>query len=493
MGTDAFQPIMTPMRDSQGVGAITVESHGKDAAAPAESSSGFGHESRIALLTPYSGGNLGDAAIQDALIANIRIRQPKTRFSGISLDNENFLSRHGDRAFPLSATDRPYYSASHASAARLDSDEGQPGGAQARKQNLGSLLTRPIRKIPVFGQMFSGILMWARMISRELRHSIGAYRFLQGHDLLIVSGGGQLDEEWGGPWGHPFSLFKWAVVARMSGVPFVIASVGACKLTSRISRFFIAGALRRARYRSFRDRNSAAIAESLLQKAAPEHVVPDIAFSMPLPDVPPPSRVSAKAKGRRIIAISPIVYAKPGSWPHEDRALYDQYLDQMALVVIQLLERDYLLLFVKSSRADQAAISDLVARLEGSTRSRAANQILIAEISTWQELLIQIQESELLIASRLHSIILGFVADKAAVAISFDPKVDWVMEDLAQSNYVLQIANFSSDAVIASVEHVLQRQAVIKDEIVAYKHGVQAAFDSQYDFITGLVAASHGA
>src|SRR6185437_9395874 len=55
---------------------------------------------------------------------------------------------------------------------------------------------------------------------------------------LIVSGGGQLDEEWGGAWGHPFALFKWAMLARLAKVPLAFASVGACKAASTTSRFF---------------------------------------------------------------------------------------------------------------------------------------------------------------------------------------------------------------------------------------------------------------
>src|SRR5665213_1359142 len=64
---------------------------------------------RIALLTPYTGGNFGDAAIQDAMIANLRLRLPNAQFSGISLHNENYLRQHGTRAFPICASGNPFY------------------------------------------------------------------------------------------------------------------------------------------------------------------------------------------------------------------------------------------------------------------------------------------------------------------------------------------------------------------------------------------------
>src|ERR1700722_1299827 len=64
---------------------------------------------RIALLTPYTGGNLGDAAIQDAIIANLQLRLPGAQFSGISLNCDNFVEQHAMDAFPLCATSIPFY------------------------------------------------------------------------------------------------------------------------------------------------------------------------------------------------------------------------------------------------------------------------------------------------------------------------------------------------------------------------------------------------
>ena len=63
---------------------------------------------QVALLTPYTGGNLGDAAIQDAMIANLRRRMPSAQFLGITLNCDNFLKQHGVGAFPLLAESMPF-------------------------------------------------------------------------------------------------------------------------------------------------------------------------------------------------------------------------------------------------------------------------------------------------------------------------------------------------------------------------------------------------
>jgi polysaccharide pyruvyl transferase WcaK-like protein len=307
---------------------------------------------------------------------------------------------------------------------------------------------------------------------------------------LVVSGGGQLDEEWGGPWGHPFTLFKWAILARIIQIPFVIASVGACKATSRTSRLFLSATLRLARYRSYRDKNSREFAAGLLQRAAGDSVVPDLAFSLLSSELPMPVGIHASAQGRTIVAISPIAYAKPGSWPNEDRALYDRYLQQMAHVVSELLERGYFLVIVWSDLSDTSVVPELLGGLDQKSKKRLAQQMHIPTIMTWKDLVALLLDVDFLIASRLHSAILGFVARRPTIAISFDPKVDWVMEDLGQTDYLLQIRDFAAKDVIEALHSLELRRELVMEQIASYLHGITSAFALQYDGLVELARAS---
>ena len=71
---------------------------------------------RVALLTPYDGGNLGDAAIQEALIGNFRKHDPQVQLYGITLHPESTSARHHIPCYPLAAISRPYYHAKKESA-----------------------------------------------------------------------------------------------------------------------------------------------------------------------------------------------------------------------------------------------------------------------------------------------------------------------------------------------------------------------------------------
>jgi polysaccharide pyruvyl transferase WcaK-like protein len=446
---------------------------------------GLGQQSRdpcpgIALLTPYDGGNLGDAAIQDSMIANLRKRIPGVRFLGITLNCDNFVTRHGGQAFPLLAS-----TGTHKKLGDSVLESPNPGPSRWTR-----LLRRALGLIP-------GLLSFARRsrsfllaLRRELSHSFAAFRVLRQQDLLIVSGGGQLDEEWGGPWRFPFSLFKWALLARLAGVPFAVASVGACKISSRSSRRFLATALRCASYRSYRDANSKAIAAALLPQTVKDSVVADLVFSMPGSEIPAPvASIRELASGRTVVAISPIAYAKPVNWPTPDAVAHERYVQQLSEVVSMLLREGCFPVVVYSSLGDdESVIPDLLSRLDKS-EPRKAEQIHFPKIRSWKDLAAVLSGCDYLVASRLHSVILGFVTQTPTVAISFDPKVDWVMQDLDQSNSLLHIRDFQAADVMAAFHRLTNRKDVVVQQLGSYRRRVLAESVQQYDYLAGQARA----
>lgn len=443
-------------------------------------------EYRVAVLTPYDGGNLGDASIQDAMIENIRRRLPGVRLSGITLSHANFLKWHGLDSFPICETDRPFY--------RMipDASKAYPGGDQRSIQPASQstmpvrLMRKVLRRVPF---LKTGV-KYARAARKEMRHWIAGYRFVRNQDLVIVSGGGQLDEEWGGPWGHPFALFKWAVLARIARVPYVMASVGVCSVQTVTSRFLVSTALRLARYRSYRDKHSRNLAANLLRRASADPVVPDLAFGQSTSESQAFASIRSRAAGRPVIAISPIACGKPHNWPKSDLGLYRRYLDQLSLAMSVLLKRGCFLVLVFSSRGDdESVIPDMIDRLDEPAKKRIEQQTYVPQIATWRDFVGAVHNTDLVIASRLHSTILGFVAQRPTVAISFDPKVDWVMEDLGQTEYLLHIRDFTADGVIKAVDRLQLCRAEVTEKLARYQSQNAAALAMQYDWLAGLAAA----
>jgi polysaccharide pyruvyl transferase WcaK-like protein len=442
---------------------------------------------RIALLTPYDGGNLGDAAIQDAIIANLRARNHDASFSGISLNCDNFAERHGPETFPLCAVGRPFYRMAYGRIADRSTVAGIPLEETSSARGSAARLKQAVKSIPGWGRVLKVAHAWVLSLGKELRHCVSGYSFLRGQDALIVSGGGQLDEEWGGPWGHPYALFKWALLARLARVPVAFASVGACKVTSTPSRLFLSAALRMASYRSYRDSHSREIATGLLKTAAEDPIVPDFAFTLPAASLAVGAANTPIADRQKVVAISPISYAKPQIWPQHNRALHSRYLAQLAQVLSNLILRGYFVVIVWSSLGDdQSVISELLGLLDDDSRQRASTQVNIPTIETWRDYVGAVRDAHILIASRLHSTILGFVTQTPTIAISFDPKVDWVMEDLGMTDYLLQISNFTAEDVLRLFDRFENQQDPILERIASYRDAIAAVSARQYDALAVL-------
>jgi polysaccharide pyruvyl transferase WcaK-like protein len=447
------------------------------------------------LLTPYGGENLGDAAIQDAMVANVSRRLPDAQFSGICLNCDNFIERHGTAAFPLLATSVRWYRMSRGRLGETPKD-GEGREPRQRNRDLWAKKIRgALKGLPVLWQCLKvarRCLGVVAAVPPEVCHSFKGYLFLRAQDIIIVSGGGQLNEQYGGAWGQPFALFKWAVLARMARVPLAVASVGVGELNSAASRLFVFAALRLASYRSYRDKKTQDFAAGLMLRAVTDPIVPDLAFSLTSLELPPIASVGAIAGKQTVIAISPIVFAKPGGWPTENGATYNRYVAQLSDVVAQLLRRNYFLVMVWSSLGDdESVVAEVLGRLDQVSKQRLASQVHIPTIGTWRDFVAALGDVDFLIASRLHSTILGLVSGTPTIAISFDRKVNSAMEDAGQTDYLLQIRDFRSDDVLRALDRLQLRRDTVLHQISSYRHRTHPVLAAQYDTLTDIAMAKH--
>lgn len=447
----------------------------------------------IALLTPYSGGNFGDAAIQDSMILNLRARMPNARFLGITLNCQNFVKQHGAAAFPMLAS----LLEQHRDFPRSAEDpRSKPDSRMATGSRHFTGYSRDLlRRVPGARRTVRAIGSMRTVLRRELTHWVEGYRTLRSQDALFLSGGGQLDEEYGGPWRLPYAYFKWTLLAQLARVPCAMVSVGTGKIESIGSRLFVSAALRMCCYRSFRETRSKTAVARFFGGTANDAVIPDLAFSLPEAALPAPSmEIRTKAGKRPVVALSPIAYAKPINWPTADRALYERYVEQMAQIVSRLSEQGYFIVVVCSSMGDdESVVPDIVSRLDPHLSGHIESAMYLPWAKTWRELVAVLQQADYLVASRLHGIILSFVSQTPAVAISFDPKVDWVMQDLDQSEYLLSIRTFTAADVLTALGRLRSGREGAVRQLKSFRQNALSGSGSaeQYDYIAQLALTHH--
>ena len=147
----------------------------------------------FALVSPCGYGNLGDAAIQDAMIANIRRRFPDARIRGITLNPADTVQRHGIPAFPLSGNSSTGYCGPSSSGQSVPKNKG-------RSEARASVRRRFARALAWGPKRIARLLLprgWPELIKKESIHIARSFDSLRDVDFLIFSGGGQLDDYWG--------------------------------------------------------------------------------------------------------------------------------------------------------------------------------------------------------------------------------------------------------------------------------------------------------
>src|SRR5579872_3153367 len=351
---------------------------------------------KIGLLGPVISGNLGNAALEAAVIQELAPRFPEAHFYVSTGDSLEALKNYGVRLFPLHrGVDKNFFS--------------KPTVALWAPTTpiKSSALRRLLKKIPLLRPSVLKLRSLRRRctaLSQEVAFWVRSYAFVREFRYLIVCGGGQLDDLWGGPWGLPYALFTWALLAKLAGCSFIFLSVGAERTDSRLGRFFLRYALGLTQYRSYRDAHSKRIAEELGSRGE-QFVYPDLAFGLNLPLT---TLQPALDGVTRIVGVGPIAYCDPRAWPVKDETRYNRYLQALVQFVEYLIKAQRrVVLFTSQIDMDQPVIRD-VKNLIRQRGLEPADLLLLEEpITNLTHLMTFLPQLDVVVGSRLHGCLLA--------------------------------------------------------------------------------------
>ncbi|TMQ10936.1 MAG: polysaccharide pyruvyl transferase family protein, partial [Deltaproteobacteria bacterium] len=378
---------------------------------------------RVAFVSPSGLGNLGDAAILDSLLAGIRRRRPGAEIVGFTLNPADTRARHGVEAHTCGAFALPHYGVRRTS--RGPAGEAGPGEEPSPRLRR---LRRAVGALPGARQGRRAVMMAVA----ELRHRREVAARLAGFDHVVVAGGGQLDEFWGGPLGHPYTLYRFSRAARRAGARFDVLSVGTGTLATPLGRRLVRRALAGAAYRSFRDARSRELAQ-VAGALAGDPIVPDLAYALPVaPIVPPPG-------GRRRIGVAPMCYADPRVWPKPDAARYAHHLETMAAIAARAVRDGHEVAMFGTDRPDGAPVAECHAiaahQLTGDERARL-RVVAVDEVAPLMGLLATF---DAVVAARFHGVLLAHVVGCPVLAVSHERKVATLMSELGHDAYCAPI------------------------------------------------------
>ena len=353
---------------------------------------------KIGLLHHVGGGNLGDGATLEAVAGNIKRRWPNAEIVALSMNPDDTETQHGIKSHALR---RNCWSIGYKST-----------GAEATfKANLKAL-TRKYRPVFFLLKATSAVIRLPIGMLHELSFLVSSRRIIKPFDLLIISGGGQLTEK-DGPWGFPYTIFKWVVLARSAGVSCIFLNVGAGPLTQPLSKFFARQALRAADYVSLRDDKSRALLHEI-GFAGKSWVRPDNAYGL---EVATTNGIPREGRSQPIVGFSPMPYPDPdpggGYLAEKDQIVYAAFIGKLASFASWLVSQSHALaLFGTDIGVDPLAIKDLQRTLLSNHGIPLSQCGVNHSVKSVRDLLATMSGMDYVVTCRFHGVIFAHLLNK---------------------------------------------------------------------------------
>jgi polysaccharide pyruvyl transferase WcaK-like protein len=225
-----------------------------------------------------------------------------------------------------------------------------------------------------------------------------------------------------------------------------------------------------------RDTGSRALAEQLgIDAELP--VVPDLAFAL---------QARPRLRPRRPgydVALSPMVYLRPGLWPKENRAEYERFVALWADLATERVKcGDRVHLFV-SDPADMEAVHDVCKLLDDDVRSACE----IVDAATPNDLLEFFRRIDVVISSRLHGVLLAIVAERPVLALSHERKVRTLMRDAGVAEFCTELPGSTADDVLDRLDGLLTELESCGRTLADYAAVARAAVTRQENLLPGLL------
>lgn len=252
-------------------------------------------------------------------------------------------------------------------------------------------------------------------------------------DLLLIGGGGILQDLYKN---NPFVYGMYGLLVRMTKVPAAIFGPGVGPVKTSIGQWFIKMIANSAKVITVRDPESKQLLQSIgVQK--PIHVIMDPAFYVPFKEEQKKNDKPLK------IGVTAITYFHSSYWPTHDEAKYGAYIKGMADNLDRILEKEpdaEIEFFATKHPYDTNTTKDIRELMKHKERTAVCDRML-----THREIIGLCAEQDLVIGSRLHSLILSIVAKTPVIAVGYHDKVMDVMEAVGCKDYTLTINQVSED------------------------------------------------
>lgn len=252
-------------------------------------------------------------------------------------------------------------------------------------------------------------------------------------DLLLVGGGGIFMDLYGRE-AFLFGMYGW--LAKFSKTPVVLYGVGAGPILTRNGKVILRSLAHLSKLVTVRDPKSKKLLQSIGVKS-PIHVIGDPAFQ-----IVNPNEVFQKSDKLQI-GVTAVPYHHGSYWPEENMEIYRDYIEGMAKNLDKLLT-EYpdaeVNFFATKHPQDSNVTEEIKGLMDCNTRCTVRDERL-----SHQDIVQFASRQDIVIGTRLHSLILALVTNTPIIAVSYHHKVRDFMDMIECGEYTIPIEKLNED------------------------------------------------
>lgn len=424
---------------------------------------------RIGVFGTFGFENMGDAAVADATISGLKRYIPNASIVAICQQPENVKLRHGIDAYSIH---RVFLTKAETEWSHIDNCVCDESMRESFKACIVSFLKKT-KALYLLTKLLVKCVKGVDAFFRELIFSFKIFKIVRNLDLIVMSGSGQLNEEWGGPWRYPFGLFRWVLLARLARCKVAFLSVGAGEIISPWSRFFCSTALRFAQYRSTRDSRTLELIKSW--NIEDVHLVPDMAFSMLFEKKKNPENIT----GSLVIGINPIPFCDPRTWNITDQAKYDQYVEKLSGFCNWVLSNGNSVLFVPNElMMDNLTIDDIVNKIDVDCQD--TNKIIRPNVENYNDVFNSLSLCDCVVCSRFHGLLFSLMSQKPVIVLAHHYKFHQLSREMNLGEFCHDIDLFEESVLYEQVSQIVENMDAIKINISERMADYSSQVEKQY-------------
>ena len=434
----------------------------------------------------YGNENLGDEAIIEAVIGNIKKRAPTAKIVCLSINPTDSAQRFNVTAYPIRniTTQRQ----THAQQIKTYYENAQDHGVDSTHNVLvvkEAGLKAAIKKLPLAKPLIKLLTdfpsLWRDFVG-ELRFLKDAYAHMQEIDVLFITGSNQFLDNFGGTWGFPYTLLKWCILAKLTHSKIGILCVGAGPLDKMLSRIFVREIIKMSDYVSFRDQASRALIEKNGFISYAE-VYPDLAHSLINAKIGQANITATATKSQLVVGINPMPVYDSRYWHETDPVKAQALYRAMGVLVSKIIKDGMAVFFFPTQPKDEFAIREIFKVVQAELQQTLDIEQYIKRPQSVSGLIDIYLSADLIIATRFHGVLLSLLCQRPVLGICYHRKSDDLLTAMGQLNYSVELDTLDADDAYQKFTKLCENRHIEIEKIKTTNQKYNNLLQQQYDIL----------